>query len=82
MSSPLAARYSLPQLTIGKILAFRCEIPGVMVPKFLLFRRGFTRPVVLRSEPDKLDRTKQRESFERYVPRAGRRVVQNSHGGN
>src|SRR4029453_8430434 len=23
-----------------------------------------------------------RESFERYVPRAGRRVVQNSHGGN
>jgi hypothetical protein len=82
MNSPLATRYSLPQLTIGNILSFRFEIPGVTVPKLLLFRRGFMRPTDLRLEPDKFARTRQRESFERYVPRAGRRVVQNSHGGN
>ena len=37
MNSPLATRYSLPQLTIGNILSFRFEIPGVTVPKFLFF---------------------------------------------
>ena len=37
MNSPLATRYSLPQLTIGNILSFRFEISGVTVPKFRFF---------------------------------------------
>ena len=36
MNSPVATRYSL-QLTIGNILSFRFEIPGVTVPKFRFF---------------------------------------------
>jgi hypothetical protein len=56
MNSPLATRYSLPELTIGNILSFRLEIPGLTVPKLLLFRRGFMRPTDLRLEPDKVVR--------------------------
>src|SRR5262245_26903268 len=36
-SNELATRYSPPQLTIGNILSFRCEIPGVTVPKVFAF---------------------------------------------
>jgi hypothetical protein len=54
MNSPLATRYSLPELTIGNILFFRFEIPGLTVPKLLLFRRGFMRPTDLDWSPTRL----------------------------